>query len=117
EEHLLISVVDVVAGITLTKCIRRQVPQELFGRQIFIVATNALRETLWRNDPTEVAAKLEGVIAMQHRQVINDLIVVLDAELRCIWIGTNVQTKVVKRDVRKHVKPRESESRDRETLR
>jgi hypothetical protein len=60
---------------------------------------------------------LNRVIASQPRQVVDNLVVVLDSKLWRIWIGSNVQTKVVKRYVWKHCKSRKVDSGNRKILR
>src|SRR6185369_13138854 len=60
---------------------------------------------------------LKRVIACQPGHVIDDLVVVLDPKLRCIWIGPNVQTEVVEGNVWKYCKSRKTELWNREVLR
>ena len=89
-QNFLVPVVNVVAGVALAEDVGAEIAQKLLSGPIFVVAAHALGEALRRDDIAEVATKLKGVITMNYGQVVDDLVVVFDSELRSIRIRPDV---------------------------
>src|SRR5207302_4057185 len=88
-QDFLVAIVNVVAGVALTENVRGLIPEKYVNRSIFIVAAHALGEALWRDKVAKIAAELDRVIAANQGHVVNDLIIVLDAELRRVPVWPN----------------------------
>lgn len=72
--------------------IRPNIPELKLGayaNRILVLAPLALYKGLWRNQLAKIAAKLERMVAPQQRDVVNNLIVVLDGGLWRIGIRAN----------------------------
>src|ERR1700751_2376914 len=106
---LLVSVVGDGPLATLAEVIRGKVVEEELRRVVFVVATLTLGETLRRNVPTVLAAELKCVSASIPAYVVDNLIRVLNRELRSLGIGAELQAvaaQIEQDDIRKRVESR-----------
>ncbi len=88
-QNLLVAVVCVTTRVSLCK-LRNDVEQKIRGVDVFIITALALNEVLRRDDLAKVATELERMCSPRIADVVDNLIIVLDAKLRSIRIGANV---------------------------
>ena len=64
------------------------------GRQILVVTALALNEPLRRDNVAEVSSEFERVVTLQPGQIVNDLVIVLNPELREVAVRANFQSEI-----------------------
>src|SRR4029453_7198087 len=117
EEQFLITVIRIGSHIAFAKH-RAEIEEKVSYAGVFVVAALSLDEGLRRNQFAKVSAELERMISMEHRNVIDDLVVILDCRLWRIWIGPNTAAAedVIQIYVWKLVQARERKGRNSKVL-
>src|SRR6202035_5714871 len=105
--RILVAIVRARTSAALPEKVWGKVFQVNLRRVVLIVAALALGELLGRNIPAVFSSELQVVLTLYHADIVDELVEVLDGELRSIAIRPNVQTRaeVVESNVRELVQP------------